>query len=197
MTTETPGCGSTTDARKRTQPDTDPIAAMTALIVAAEAKDGLIPASAARKAVGLPPRGRAARLTDTAAPEGCTCSTDPLDRMPLIDGGCPVHGRPAAPAAVEGVETVEWGVRCSAGIYAAGLEFDARLDLASDKHHNDCVGPRTLIRRTRVSYPDRVSEWSPVEPETSEPEGGESLVRHHVQHATDCGLMAGDRCDCK
>jgi hypothetical protein len=28
------------------------------------------------------------------AEPSCTCSTDPLDRMPLIDGRCPVHARP-------------------------------------------------------------------------------------------------------
>lgn len=83
----------------------------------------------------------AARLTDTAAPEGCTCSTDPLDRMPLIDGGCPVHGRPAAPAAVEGVETVR-RVLC---------------------WRSEC--------RTGCCYPDGCTQ--PVEPETSEPEGGD------------------------
>lgn len=42
-------------------------------------------------------------------------------------------------------------------------EFDARLDVASDRHHNDCVGPRHLVRRTVTSFPDVVGPWLPVE----------------------------------
>lgn len=60
MTTETPGCGSTSDARKRTQPDTDPIANIRALIYAAEKKDGRVPACALRVAIGMPRRTRGA-----------------------------------------------------------------------------------------------------------------------------------------
>lgn len=42
----------------------------------------------------LPCRVRAVIDDVYPAEPTCTCSTDPLDRMPLIDGRCPVHARP-------------------------------------------------------------------------------------------------------
>jgi hypothetical protein len=82
---------------------------------------------------------------------------------------------PAAPAAVEGVETVEWMVRLAAD---DSLVLDGSLREGYELHLNreDSLPLRRgeKFRRTRFHIPDRVSEWSPVEPETSEPEGGES-----------------------
>ena len=95
----------------------------------------------------------AARVTgmSNAAPEGFVDGSDFIDSL-------------AAPVAVEGVETVEWSQEAHDARLA---KYDSTLDRQNVEH---------VIARI-ADYPEIVAAAfrfvSPVEPETSEPEGGE------------------------
>jgi hypothetical protein len=77
----------------------------------------------------------------------------------------------AAPAAVEGVETVEWMVRLAADdSLVLGGSLREGYELHLNREDSLPLRRGEKFRRTRLHIPDRVSEWTPVEPETSEPE---------------------------
>lgn len=74
--------------------------------------------------------------------------------------------------AVEGVETVEWGlivITSDGKTLLPEAEICRSREQAEERARQERSFGMTVIVASRS-----VSEWSPVEPETSEPEGGES-----------------------
>ena len=118
-----------------------------------------------------PTRPRLLLLLDLAVETARLTRDEAMSVLDAFDRADRLATDTAAPIAVEGVETVEWGIdyHDGTGTGAASDEHCARVWVDYWNRNREDEAPFSLMRRTIW-----MSEWSPVEPETSEPEGGGS-----------------------